>query len=352
MSMKGRSRLRWQLVVVAVGLALTSLVAPVPASDAHSCTPDPEVGVGGRLLLPGGSGLSLVELPSRAVHQIAVTPAQGLTTAVTSSPDGSQLAITRFWRPPTDRVGGQDILLVGPDGGDPIATIERGQPGESLGSPSWLPDGSLVFERRQLSGASEAVRVDRARPGGPPELLADGAAWPATSPDGTLLAMTRPTEQSDQGDQLVIRPLDGGPERVLVNGSHRLAIAFPRFSADGAWIAFTGASDGSVDPTLLPVPAPRRVEPTRPVQGAWRLIGATAASAHGVPWDVWIVRPDGSGLRRVTTFADDDSSATWSPDGRWLMTFSAEALHVVALDGSANYCISNAGGYGGIEWLP
>ena len=39
--------------------ALLSLTAPVPASEAHSCAPDAEVGVSGRLLLPGGSGLSM-----------------------------------------------------------------------------------------------------------------------------------------------------------------------------------------------------------------------------------------------------------------------------------------------------
>ena len=50
--------------------------------------------------------------------------------------------------------------------------------------------------------------------------------------------------------------------------------------------------------------------------------------------------------------SDDDSSVTWSPDGRWLATFSAEAIHVVSLDGAESYCITNEGGYGALEWLP
>src|SRR5581483_1881124 len=111
MGSKRRPTPRWRLVVGAVGLALAALVAPVPTGEAHTCAPDPEIGVAGHLLLPSGSGLSMVELPSRDSRQVAITPVQGLTTAVARSVDGGQLAVTRFWRPPDQRVGGQDILL-------------------------------------------------------------------------------------------------------------------------------------------------------------------------------------------------------------------------------------------------
>ena len=82
------------------------------------------------------------------------------------------------------------------------------------------------------------------------------------------------------------------------------------------------------------------------------MIGVRTARAHGVPWDIWIVRPDGSDLRQLTWFSDDDSSVAWSPDGRHLATYSSEAIHVVSLDGSETYCVTGEGGYGGIEWLP
>ena len=80
-------------------------------------------------------------------------------------------------------------------------------------------------------------------------------------------------------------------------------------------------------PSTLARPLPGLVPLLDPV-GA--LLSAPTAYAHGIPWDVWVVRPDGSGLRRVTSFSDDDSSVAWPPDGRWLVTLSAEALHVVA----------------------
>ena len=130
--------------------------------------PDPEVGVAGRLILPRDSGIAIVDLPGREVRSVPISPVQGVATGVASAPDGSLLAVTRFWRRPSDVVGGQDILVVGLDGGEPVAAIERRQPGEVLGVPSWLPDDSLVYERRTLSGANEAVRVERSRPGAPP----------------------------------------------------------------------------------------------------------------------------------------------------------------------------------------
>ena len=54
-------------------------------------------------------------------------------------------------------------------------------------------------------------------------------------------------------------------------------------------------------------------------------------------------------IRRITHDCDDEPAAAWSPDGRWLVTFCGEALHVVAVDGAANYCLAGEGGYGALE---
>ena len=152
------------------------------------------------------------------------------------------LAVPRFWRPPSDRVGGQDIMLVRHEGGEPVGALTRSQPGEVLGSPAWLPDGSLIYERRVLSGANEAVRIERAHPGQTAQVLADGAYSPGVSPDGSLMAMVRFADT----ERLSVVPVTGGAERVLVDRPQLLSIAFPRFSPDGAWIAFSAAADPAV----------------------------------------------------------------------------------------------------------
>jgi hypothetical protein len=353
-----RQRVRWRVALASILLASFALAVPTSPSEAHTCTPDPSIGVSGRLILPRASGLAIVGLPDRTTRTLAIPPSLGVTTGVASSRDGSLMAVPRFWRPPDHKVGGQDILIVSLDGGTPVASLERSQPGEVLGTPGWLADGSLVYERRQLSGSNEVVRIERAQPGQPGQVLADNAYWPGVSPDGTLLAMVRFAGT----DRLVVRSLEGGAEQVLVDRPELLSIAFPRFSPDGTWIAFTAASE----PSMLPIGGvtrdDRHASRGRPeLTDTWRLpllvsaaamLGTPTARAHGVPWDVWVVRPDGSNLRRVTSFADDDSSVAWSPDGRWLATLSAEAIHVVALEGSESYCVSNEGGYGALEWLP
>ena len=137
-------RTGWRAVVVAVLLAGLALGVPVPGTEAHTCTPDPSVGVGGRLILPRGSGLVSIDLPGRETRVLPISPSAGVAGGVARSPDGSLLAVPRFSRPAQHMVGGQDILFVGLDGGAPLMSIERTQPGEALGAPSWLPDLSLI----------------------------------------------------------------------------------------------------------------------------------------------------------------------------------------------------------------
>lgn len=312
----------------AVALALAVLVVLPIGGTAHTCAPDPQVGVDGRLLLPRASGLALIDLPDRTIHSLPVLPAQGVVTSVASAPDGSRLAVARFSRPADRQIGNQDLLIVGPSGGHPLQVIPAGQPGEVLGSPAWLPDGSLVFQRQTAAGVIAGTRIERlSADGSSAYVVADQAFSPTASSDGARIAFIR----AEQSDRLVIADLATGFERVLVDNPSLASLAFPRFSPDGARIAFAAVGDASV--------------------GVTRFRGAVA-HAHGVPWDIWIVRPDGSDLRRVTYFYDDDPSAAWSPDGRWLAVFSGEALHVVAVDGPANFCIAGEGGYGAIEWLP
>jgi WD40 repeat protein len=348
---------QWRLAIVALLLTTGVLAIPATPSEAHTCTPDTTINVTGQLVVPRASGFAVIGLSDRSVRAVPIAPSQGVATGIASAQDRGVLAVPRFWRPPDHTVGGQDILLVDPTTGTVRSAIERSQPGEALGSPAWLPDGSLVYERRLLAGANEAVRIERAQPGQPSQILAEHASSPAVSPDGASLALV-PFAGTDR---LYVRPVDGGAELLLVERPEILSIAFPRFSPDGAWIAFTAASEQTaaagglrhaVAPTDRSVGSQARSWARQSLANAISLLAPRAARAHGVPWDVWVVRPDGTDLRRVTSFADDDSSVAWSPDGRWLATFSAEAIHVVTFDGSETYCVANEGGYGAIEWLP
>ena len=316
--------------MLAASLALASLAALPFGGAAHTCVPDAEVGVGGHLMLPRASGLAVMTLPSRELRPVDVLPARGVTTAVASSRHGGLLAVARFWRPPEHQVGGQDILVVGPDGGEPIATVERSRPGEELSAPSWLPDDSLVYERRDVGGNATTARVERRSIGAAEStVLVERAQWPSVSPDGTRLAYVR----SDQPDRLIVRDLAGGVERVLVDDPGLLGLAFPRFAPDGTWIAFAAVTDPSLgaspfEPIAFAGTSPmsrlrtdhahagsRTGDSAFPAMRDW--LGPRVAHAHGLRWDIFVVRAGGTERRRITNFYDDDPAAAWSPDGRW-----------------------------------
>ncbi len=99
--------------MLAAALASATLLVLPIGGTAHTCTPDREIGVSGRLLLPEASGLTLISLPDRTARPLPILPSLGVATSVARSPDGSRLAVSRFWRPPEHQIGGEDILIVG-----------------------------------------------------------------------------------------------------------------------------------------------------------------------------------------------------------------------------------------------
>jgi TolB protein len=56
---------------------------------------------------------------------------------------------------------------------------------------------------------------------------------------------------------------------------------------------------------------------------------------------LFVVNVDGSGLRQITTWQPDFGSASWSPDGKWILTDNARGgLYVVHPDGSGRHPIA------------
>ena len=139
--------------------------------------------------------------------------------------------------------------------------------------PRWSPDGSRIAFYRVLPGcdpAPVAVYVVSAA-GGTPRLVssARNGQWPPSwSPDGRFLAV-----RGAIGIALV-SPTGGRPPVEVTRGPDYA----PSWSPDSAWIAF------------------RR--------------GPLAAS------ELWIVRPDGTGLRRLVGGLHDHTLPAWSPDSR------------------------------------
>jgi Tol biopolymer transport system component len=124
------------------------------------------------------------------------------------------------------------------------------------------------------------------------------------------------TSVSPAGAGLFISNADGSDEHPLLPAT---GIDYnPSWSPDGQWIAFTSERNGSAD--LY------RVKP----DGTWIAFssdrGSTLPMGKG-RWehlqiaDVYLIHPDGSGLKRLTAHGNFCGSPKWSRDsGAWSLT--------------------------------
>jgi Tol biopolymer transport system component len=165
------------------------------------------------------------------------------------------------------------------------------QPGSLDYNPAWSPKGDWIAFTSERAGSADIYRV---HPDGTGiERLTDSPAFDdqaAFSPDGNRIAFvsTRATGRANLWI-LDVHTHKATPLTTGDGGDFR-----PAWSPDGQWIAFS--SDRGSD---LPV-----------AKGRWERL-------HLV--DIYIVHPDGSGLRRVTQHGNFCGTPNWMPDGKSLL---------------------------------
>jgi TolB protein len=151
------------------------------------------------------------------------------------------------------------------------------------------------------------------------------ASEPVWSPDGQRIAYVdwAHAEGGDLVGHLWTVRADGSDARQVTDGDEWDWL--PSWSPDGAWIAITS-----------------REHPAAPQPG--RISGPEAGGAPGAVtsgagnWSIYLVRPDGSDRRRITT-GGESMAPVWSPDG------SRIAYHGTR-DGNLDLFVANADGSG------
>ena len=237
-------------------------------------------------------------------------------------------------------------------------------------NPEWSPDGSrIVFERWAVRARRPDQLYTVNADGGDPRPLATGCTkaagclgddGPAWSPDGTQIAFVRYAlplvhvgrEDVPSAADLMLVPAAGGAPRVLRHFAGDPLPSHPDWSPDGTKL-------------VLPLTTKEHPTPQTPfldalnvldlASGALRPITPLALGASDPDWSpdgtrilfssqaghsqfAYVVRPDGSGLRKIAHRArnhsprrDDPRTVDartlrprWSPDGRKIV-FSSDA---------------------------
>lgn len=211
--------------------------------------------------------------------------------------------------------------------------------------PSWSPDGSQIVYRRLLAQDDGEIWLMNADGSDAHDLVNDPefSDWgPAWSPDGSTIAYS---SNREGGPTIWLMNADGSDQRAIGSGHGE----YPAWSPDGEQIVYAGGgyydiwvtnADGTDDRALTEQPA-YDMGPVWSPDGEW--IAYHTQVDHypdliemgmGPEMEIHLVRPDGSDDHAITDDNADDSFATWSPDGRYLMWARYGELVVARPDGS------------------
>jgi Tol biopolymer transport system component len=245
---------------------------------------------------------------------------------------------------------GFGIHVVRTDGTESQAPLPD-VPGTVQEHPDWSPDGTrlllTVTEAEDAGGETEDVwiaevgswRAEKLIDCEAPCLWVDEPAW---SPDGGSMVFHRLVEENGMPvSTLEIMDIAEGESRVVLIAPTGQAVLAPRWSPDGRSVVVEvlQLADGTTDAAVVgeglgvvdlaaATPAIRALVPVDRFANnpdwspAGDLIVFSAPAEGGEPGgrrsDLWVVRPDGTGLAQVTDLAAAGGTAihpTFTPDG-------------------------------------
>ncbi|MGI9069594.1 MAG: protein kinase domain-containing protein [Pyrinomonadaceae bacterium] len=297
--------------------------------------PDLEAKIGGTTFSPDGEFVyySMFEEddPIGTLYRVPVLGGRpnhimaGVTSAVTFSPDGKQLAFVRA-SPPESH-----LITANTDGSGErkIATRKLPEYFSFGGGPAWSPDGEQIAcgagtRSGNLSGTIVAVPA-----GGGPEKAITAQQWVTVSrvlwlSDGSGLIVAAVPEHLSAGTQLWVVSYPGGAVRRITNDLNAYGTTSLRLSADSKTLV-TIQADKSAQVWMA---APGSDGRARQITSgkydgdtlAWTPDGRILYTAPaGEQLDIWSINADGGDSKQLTTDAYIESLGCVSPDGRYVV---------------------------------
>jgi Tol biopolymer transport system component len=171
------------------------------------------------------------------------------------------------------------------------------QPGSLDYNPSWSPKGDWIAFTSERAGSADLFRV---HPDGTGlERLTDDPAYDdqaAFSPDGARIVFVS-TRAAGTANLWI---LDAATHKAMPLTSGHGGDFRPSWSPDGAWIAFSSDRDSDLPPA----------------KGRWERL-------HLV--DIYLIHPDGTGLKRISQHGGFCGSPKWTPDSKAVITYCMSA---------------------------
>ncbi len=328
-------RRRSSLFLLLIATAALGLAACGGGSDGDGGDGDPRQAARNGLGVPGLTVFTLGgDILVQEGDQIrALLVAEGTVSYLSPvvSPDRSEVAYVLF----DQKVGldadiSSDLHIIDLDGDDRAVVIHE-QRAEFFWTPRWSPDGgSLIYARQTQTddalGVVFTIEVLDLASGERRELRSQ-AREPDFSPRDDLITFV----DSPQIDsRLAVLNPTSGEMRPLLSGDDGLtSFRVPQFSPDGEWIAFLASGDG---PSVAAGP-----------------VASLSSALNGVQ-DVWMIRPDGSGLRRLTTVLEDQPDIAWSSDGRHILLRGAFGVYTVEVEARLTVTLGPGEFHGWHDW--
>lgn len=214
---------------------------------------------------------------------------------------------------------GPRLYLMGPKGAHQIPLFSDGRSGSE---PSWSTDGRKIAYKTLSQDGTTAIHIaDLERRSvrtvvrqsiSPPAQIS--VSHPAWAPGAERLVFSRTSSQPWEQELFLVGP-DGRGRRKLADG------IFGAWSPDGREIAFVRYRNQGGTAELFAINASgtgRRLLASRASEPDWSPDGRRIAFTrqHDSQFEIYTMRADGSGERRLTYASAHDINPAWSPDGR------------------------------------